>query len=155
MPGNHQIARPIGILLTCGVGAAVAAEIAIRVSELPGATYPAPHDLWITWNLDPVLLAGLVLAAAAYRRDWARHRRERETFRASCFTGGLVVVAIALVSPLDALSGHSRPPTWSSTCCCCSLPRRCSPSARRPARSYGAVQLSCAGPAPGGADACI
>jgi putative membrane protein len=65
----------------------------------------AAHDLWSAWNLDPVLLAGLVLAAVAYRRDWARHRRERETFRARCFTGGLVVVAIALVSPLDALSG--------------------------------------------------
>jgi putative membrane protein len=66
---------------------------------------PAPHDLWGAWNPDPVLLAGLVLAAAAYRRDRAAHRREGETLRASCFAGGLVVVAIALISPLDALSG--------------------------------------------------
>jgi putative membrane protein len=66
---------------------------------------PAPHDLWGAWNLDPLLLAGLVLAAAAYRRGRARHRREGETLRASCFAGGLVVIAIALISPLDALSG--------------------------------------------------
>jgi putative membrane protein len=66
---------------------------------------PAPHDLWGAWNLDPALLAGLVLAAAAYRRGRAGHRCEGETLRASCFAGGLLVVAIALISPLDALSG--------------------------------------------------
>ena len=61
----------------------------------------APHDLWQAWNLDVPLLLGLGLAVWAYRRG----RRETDVWRARCFVGALAVVAVALVSPLDALSG--------------------------------------------------
>jgi putative membrane protein len=63
----------------------------------------APHDLWSAWNLEPLLLVGLVLAAGAYRRGRTRGR-EGHAWRARCFAGALVVVAVALVSPLDAMS---------------------------------------------------
>jgi putative membrane protein len=67
---------------------------------------PAPHDLWSAWNLHPVLLGGLLLAAWAY---WRGHTsgpgRPIDTWRARCFTAALVTLGLALLSPLDALSG--------------------------------------------------
>jgi putative membrane protein len=66
---------------------------------------PAPHDLWSAWNLDPVLLGGLVLTAWAYwRGQTSGPRRPIDTWRARCFTGALVALGLALLSPLDALS---------------------------------------------------
>jgi putative membrane protein len=67
---------------------------------------PAPHDLWSAWNLDPVLLGGFVLAAWAYRRGHASGpRRPVDSWRARCFAAALAALGVALVSPLDALSG--------------------------------------------------
>jgi cytochrome c oxidase assembly factor CtaG len=66
---------------------------------------PAPHDLWSTWNLHPVLLGGLLLVAWAYRRgQTSGPRRPIDTWRTRCFTAALVALGVALLSPLDALS---------------------------------------------------
>jgi putative membrane protein len=66
---------------------------------------PAPHDLWVAWNLDPVLVAGFLLAAVAYRRgQTAGPRREVDSWRARCFAAALVALGVALLSPLDALA---------------------------------------------------
>lgn len=62
-----------------------------------------PHDALWAWNLDPILIAGLVLTAVAYRRGW-RAPADSPT-RRGAFVAGLVAVAVALVSPLEALSG--------------------------------------------------
>ena len=76
----------------------------IPVLAHPGQP-PAPHDLWSAWNLHPVLLAGLLLTAWAYRRGRTRGpRRPVDTWRARCFTLALVALGLALLSPLDALS---------------------------------------------------
>jgi putative membrane protein len=67
---------------------------------------PAPHDLWTAWNLDPLLVAGGVLAVWAYRRGRAGGPwREVGTWRARCFAAALAALGVALLSPLDALSG--------------------------------------------------
>ena len=75
----------------------------------------APSDLAGSWTFEPVLLAMLALAAFVYGRGRARLGRRiagtREARRAVAFYGGLVVLAAALMSPLDALastlfSGH-------------------------------------------------
>jgi putative membrane protein len=67
---------------------------------------PAPHDLWGAWNPHPLLLGGLLLAAWAYRRGQASGpRRPVDTWRARCFAAALAALGVALVSPLDALSG--------------------------------------------------
>ncbi|CAN5691533.1 cytochrome c oxidase assembly protein [soil metagenome] len=67
---------------------------------------PAPHDLWGAWNVEPALLLGLGVAVWAYRRGQVGgRRREVDTWRARCFAGALLAVGIALISPLDALSG--------------------------------------------------
>ena len=66
----------------------------------------APHDLWGAWNLDPLLVAGLALAIWAYRRGANGGRRHpADTWRRTCFVGAVAAVGVALVSPLDALSG--------------------------------------------------
>ena len=71
------------------------------------ADQPAmPHDLWTAWNLDPLLLVGLLLAASLYAAGLLRSRRRPgRTLRTGCFAGALAALAVALVSPLDALSG--------------------------------------------------
>ena len=77
----------------------------IPVLAHPGQP-PAPHDLWSAWNLHPVLLGGLLLAVWAYwRGQTSGPRRPIDTWRARCFTAALVALGLALLSPLDALSG--------------------------------------------------
>ena len=66
---------------------------------------PTPHDIWGAWNADPVLLVGLALAGWAYGRGAAGRSGEVGAWRKRCFAGAMVAVAVALVSPLDALSG--------------------------------------------------
>ncbi len=64
-----------------------------------------PHDLMGAWNLDPLLLAGLPLAIWVHRRGRTGAGRHAAAWRARCFTGAMAAVGVALVSPLDALSG--------------------------------------------------
>jgi putative membrane protein len=61
----------------------------------------APHELWTSWNLDPLVVTGLVLMALLYRRG---RSRSAGSWQARCFAGGLLAVGIALLSPLDPLS---------------------------------------------------
>lgn len=58
-----------------------------------------PHDVWSAWAVEPVVLAGLVAGWWLYRRG-ARHRR-----RARAFQAGLAVLAVAVLSPVDAMAG--------------------------------------------------
>ena len=64
-----------------------------------------PAELWRSWNLDPVVLVSLVLAAWAFARGAARRRHPLEPWRTWSFAGALVAIGIALVSPLEPLSG--------------------------------------------------
>ena len=75
----------------------------------------APSDLAGAWTFEPALLVTLPLAALVYGRGRARLGRRiagtKEKRRAVAFYGGLVVLAAALMSPLDSLaaalfSGH-------------------------------------------------
>jgi putative membrane protein len=64
------------------------------------------EELYGGWSLDLPLLTGVVLADLLYSLGWARlRRRSRERYplwRALCFRLGLLVLALALVSPIDA-----------------------------------------------------
>ena len=66
---------------------------------------PTPDDIWAAWNLDAVLIGGLLVAIWAFARGRAvgRHRHD-DARQAKCFALGLLTIAVALVSPLDALS---------------------------------------------------
>ena len=61
-----------------------------------------PSDVWTTWNLDVSLFVGLVGVAWAYRRG--RTSAQRNRLRDRAFAGGLVVLFVALISPLEAMS---------------------------------------------------
>lgn len=66
-----------------------------------------PHDVWRAWNADPLIVAGLLVAVWLYRRGRRVGGRPRvqAVWRGRCFTAAMVAVGVALVSPLDALSG--------------------------------------------------
>jgi putative membrane protein len=62
-----------------------------------------PHDVAGAWNLDPLILVPLLAVAVLYRRGW--RQPNDPPWRRAAFTAGVAAVAIAVVSPLDALSG--------------------------------------------------
>lgn len=62
-----------------------------------------PDDVWTHWNLNPWILISLLLPATLFLRGAAGYRVERgRTLR---FTAGMAMLAVAFISPLDALSG--------------------------------------------------
>jgi putative membrane protein len=70
----------------------------------------APHDLWRAWSLEPAVLGSLAVAAGLYavglhrlvrRAGWSAQRRPR----ALAFLAGWLTLAVAMLSPLHALSG--------------------------------------------------
>ena len=68
---------------------------------------PAPDTLMARWNLDPRLLLGLLVVAGAYAWLASRRARERRAlppWRLRLFAAGWALTALALVSPLCALS---------------------------------------------------
>jgi putative membrane protein len=64
----------------------------------------APHDLWTAWNLDPLLLVGLLSVVWVYRRG-VLGRADRDNLQTWCFAAAIAIFTLALVSPLDGLSG--------------------------------------------------
>jgi cytochrome c oxidase assembly factor CtaG len=69
-----------------------------------------PHDLWSSWTFAPAVIVGLALGAWWYargvRRLWhaASPGRGIAFWRVACFAGGIVTLALALVSPIDAVA---------------------------------------------------
>jgi putative membrane protein len=66
---------------------------------------PAPHDLAGAWNAEPALLLGVVIAAWLYRRGQRGPRRRLDAWRGRSFAAALAAIVVALISPLEALSG--------------------------------------------------
>jgi putative membrane protein len=71
---------------------------------------PEPHDLWSSWTVAPAVVVGLALGAWWYargvRRLWhaASPGRGIPYWRVACFAGGIAALALALVSPIDAVA---------------------------------------------------
>jgi putative membrane protein len=69
-----------------------------------------PDQLWQTWNTDPPIVFGLLVLAWLYGRGtlalWRLAGRGRgvRPWQVVTFGAGLLALAVALVSPLDALS---------------------------------------------------
>ncbi|MDO8532521.1 MAG: cytochrome c oxidase assembly protein [Dehalococcoidia bacterium] len=72
------------------------------------AQVATPADVLGIWSWDPGVLIGLVLAAVLYAVGLGRSARGRlglfPWWRPAFFYAGLLVIAVALVSPLDALA---------------------------------------------------
>lgn len=69
---------------------------------------PEPHDLWTAWTLEPAVIVGLMLSAWLYWRGSRRMRKNGAAvhhWESIAFTGGLLALVAALVSPLDAMGG--------------------------------------------------
>lgn len=64
----------------------------------------APHEVWGAWNDDPLLLLGITAAAFLYVRGWSRASQWPEDWRQPLGPLGLAALALALLSPLDALA---------------------------------------------------
>jgi cytochrome c oxidase assembly factor CtaG len=70
----------------------------------------SPDSVWSAWNPDPLVVVPLVAAGWMYmtgaRALWRSAGRGRgvRIWQVGAFTSGLVAVAIALISPLDAIS---------------------------------------------------
>jgi putative membrane protein len=67
---------------------------------------PSPATLATRWNLDPLLLGALALVLLAYLAltAWGAPTGAFRTWRRIAFAGGWTVAALALTSPLCALS---------------------------------------------------
>ena len=71
---------------------------------------PEPHDLWSSWTFAPAVLVGLAFGAWWYsrgvRRLWhaASPGRGIAYWRVACYAGGILTLALALVSPIDSVA---------------------------------------------------
>ena len=65
---------------------------------------PGPHDLWSAWNLDPVVLVGLVVLGAVYARGRRPGSSRAGRRRGAAFVGAWMAIVAALVSPIEAMS---------------------------------------------------
>lgn len=68
----------------------------------------ATDDLWTAWSFDPLVLLGALIAVGFFAQGWRRlHARRPELApwsRWPLFLGGVVVVVLGIVSPLDAIA---------------------------------------------------
>ncbi len=87
-------------------GHLIAAAILVRPRALlahAGAPIE-PHDLWSAWELDPAIVAPLLLLAAGYAWGFRRMPLARgRTLRLFAFALAWLTLALAVVSPLHAL----------------------------------------------------
>ncbi|MGH7719282.1 MAG: cytochrome c oxidase assembly protein [Gemmatimonadaceae bacterium] len=98
----------LGTVNVAGLTAALALALAH-----PGKP-PEPHDLWTSWTFDPAVIVLLAVGASAYARGmhvlWRRGapggggRRGVRRWQATAMAAGLGSLAVALISPLDALA---------------------------------------------------
>jgi cytochrome c oxidase assembly factor CtaG len=68
----------------------------------------AADDLWRAWSFEPLVLAGALTAMAFFLHGWHRLRSRGRTdlapwTRVPLFVGGVTVVVLAIVSPIDAI----------------------------------------------------
>ncbi len=72
---------------------------------------PLTKALLLSWDLRPEVLVPLILLAALHYTGWLRLRRRSDGrfanhWRLASYTGGILALALALLSPIDVLSGQ-------------------------------------------------
>ena len=91
---------------------AVLLSIVPQAGFAHGVGLVGPGDLWTHWSLDSSVLAPLLVACWLYRRGESdlrgrlgRSARRLPAWRIAAFVGGVGALVVALLSPLDELSG--------------------------------------------------
>jgi putative membrane protein len=90
--------------------ASLALAAPVHVAWAHAGRAPEPHDLWTSWTFAPAVIVGLVLGvwwyARGVRRLWhaADVGRGIARWRVACFAGGILTLALALLSPIDAVA---------------------------------------------------
>jgi putative membrane protein len=101
--------------LLTGAGALLLGLAPVRASA--HGPPPTPDTIWSFWNTSPLLITGLFFTCYLYTqgviRLWRRAGWGRGIpfWQAGAFAGGMAAIALALISPIDALgaalfSGH-------------------------------------------------
>lgn len=99
--------RHLRVLGCCILG--LAAFLLPRQALAHAGLPPAPHDLWSSWSFEPWVVVPMVVATLLYvigtRRltSGGRARRVLPRWRTASFAVGMFLMALALISPLDAL----------------------------------------------------
>ena len=87
-----------------------AASLIPQTSWAHDGRTPVPHDLWRAWTFEPMVIIALVVSVCCYaiglRAHRAHMRRARGVagWRVQAFGAGVLALAVALVSPVDAIS---------------------------------------------------
>lgn len=93
----------------CGGWCSVALWLYPRAALAHAGQPPAPHDLWTSWSFEPWVVVPMIVAGALYaigaKRLTRLSRRSRvlPRWRRMAFAAGMILLAVALVSPLDPL----------------------------------------------------
>ncbi len=106
--------RTVGVRVVVALtGAAVLLLVVAGLALAHGDALPAPTfpGVLLDWSLDPLPLVGCLVAAAAYlwaerHTDLAHAATPVPRYRRWLFLGGLLAIAIALTSPIDAYEGQ-------------------------------------------------
>jgi putative membrane protein len=70
-----------------------------------------PDNVWRSWNLDPLIIVPMLVLVALYvrgvQRVWLHAGRGRGIThgQAAAFAGGIFILVVALISPVDQLGG--------------------------------------------------
>lgn len=81
-----------------------------RLAHAHAGRVPEPHDLWRAWTVAPFVVIALMISAGCYaagvRAVWqhAGVGRGASRIQVGSFIGSLLAIAIALLSPIDAVS---------------------------------------------------
>ncbi len=65
---------------------------------------PVPGELRYAWNLDPVLIAGLLIVAIAFHAGTRRLARPAPAAQRAAFYAGWTIVAVMFISPICSLA---------------------------------------------------
>jgi putative membrane protein len=94
-----------------GFVAALASLLSAHSAIAHGTAPHGPDDLWHSWQLDPLVTIPLIVSSTLFARGVWRLRRSLGRFlpgfgmrQVFCFIAGIVLLIIALLSPLEGLS---------------------------------------------------
>ena len=98
----------LGIPILAAVAVSLPSRTLAHGGPAPAPSFPG---VLLEWRTEPIVLLGLAVAALAWlilaRRVAARHPgHPHPAWRIAAFLGGLVVLALALLSPIEAYEGE-------------------------------------------------